>query len=71
MKLLAYIDYALKQRTSAAAKFNHYDYIISSWLSKQGFTEDDIPSEDWYGGVESIVNPDLSENVIRKAVTNK
>ena len=71
MKIPKYIDYALKQRTAAADKFNHYDHVVSTWLEKQGFIETDIPSEDWFGGVESIVNPSTSENTIRKAVESK
>ena len=50
--------------------FHHYDYIVSEWIEKHGL-EEDIDSADFRGGVESIVNPDMSEKNIRNAILQK
>ena len=70
MKIPKYIDDALKKRTKAAETFNHYDFIISRWIDKNGLY-DDIDTADFHGGVESIVNPDVSEQNIREAILQK
>lgn len=70
MNIPKYIEEALKKRTKAAEMFNHYDWIVSEWIDKNGLDED-IDSSDFYGGVESIVNPKTSEANIRLAVLSK
>lgn len=70
MKLPKYIDDALRRRTKAAETFQHYDWIVSDWIEKHGL-EDDIDIADFRGGVESIVNPDVSEQNIRNAILQK
>lgn len=70
MKIPKYIDDALRKRTKAANAFQEYDWIVSNWIDKHGL-EDDIDSADFHGGVESIVNPDVSEQNIRNAILQK
>ena len=70
MKIPKYIDEALKKRTRAAEEFNKYDWIVSRWIDEHGL-EDDIDTADYYGGVESIVNPRESEASIRLAILQK
>ena len=40
MKIPKYIDKALKMRTKAVYMFNHYDYIVSKWIVKNGLEND-------------------------------
>lgn len=70
MKIPKYIDEALKKRTKAAWAFNKYDYIVSDWIVKNGL-DDKIDSCNFFGGCESIVNPDSSEHTIREAILQK
>lgn len=70
MKIPKYIDRALMMRSKAACQFSKYDYIVSSWLSKNGFY-DCVDSSDFHGGVESIVNPHDSEDRIREAILKR
>lgn len=70
MKIPKYIDEALKKRTKAARTFNHYDYIVSRWIVKNGL-ENDIDTACFLGGVESIVHPDEAEDEVRQAITQK
>lgn len=70
MKIPKYIDEALRKRTKAAETFNHYDWIVSDWIDKNGLA-DDIDTADFHGGVESIVNPDVSEQNIRNTILQK
>lgn len=70
MKIPKYIDEALKKRTKAAETFNYYDWIVSDWIDKNGL-DGDIDMADFHGGVESIVNPNVSEKNIRAAILQK
>lgn len=70
MKIPKHIDDALRKRTKAAEMFNHYDWIISEWIDKNGL-DNDIDTADFHGGVESIVNPKTSEANIRLAILSK
>ena len=70
MKIPKDIDEALKKRTKAAEEFNKYDWIVSHWIDEHGL-EGDIDTADYHGGVESIVNPDVSEKAIRDAIKKK
>ena len=70
MKIPKYVDEALRMRTKAACQFSKYDYIISNWLSKNSF-DDCIDSSDFHGGVESIMNPQDSEDRIREAILKR
>lgn len=70
MKIPKYIDEALKKRTKAAEDFNRYDWIVSNWIDEHGLGED-IDLENFHGGVESIVNPRVSEKAIRSAIQQK
>ena len=70
MKIPKYIDDALKKRTKAAEMFNQYDWIISDWIDKHGLS-DDIDTADFHGGVESVINPEVSEANIRLAILAK
>ena len=70
MKIPKYIDNALRMRTRAAKQFSRYDYIVSDWLSKNGFDED-IDSSDFHYGVESLINPQDSEDRIREAILKR
>ena len=70
MKIPKYIDEALRMRTKAAKQFSRYDYIVSDWLSKNGF-DNDIDSSDFHGGVEAIINPQDSEDRIREAILKR
>ena len=70
MRMPKYIDEALKKRTKAAETFNHYDWIVSEWIDKNGLA-DVIDTADFHGGVESIVNPDVSERSVRAAILQK
>lgn len=68
MKIPKYIEKALDDRVKAANKFNTTDLIISNFIDKY---EIDVDTEDFHGGVESIVNPDASADRIREAIKNK
>lgn len=70
MKIPKYIDEALEKRTKAANLFCHYDLIVSRWLGNNGFANE-IDSADFFGGVESLVNPEDSEERIREAIRNR
>lgn len=67
MKIPKYIEEALQRRVRAATAFNEADWIISTWLAKNGIDCEDF---DTYGGVESIVNPVSSANRIRECILN-
>lgn len=70
MKIPKYIDEALKKRTKAAEAFTEHDWTVSEWLDKNGIA-DNLDSEDFHGGVESVVNPRNSERRIREAILSK
>ena len=70
MKIPKYIDEALRKRSDAAYRFLKYDFIVSEWICNNGL-EEYIEPEDFYGGVEAIVNPDDSADRIREAILNK
>lgn len=67
MKMPKYIENAIDQRANHAERFNHYDYIISQWVDKNGV---DAENFDIYGGVESIVNPWASAIRLKEAIKN-
>ena len=54
MKCPKYIIEALEARCRAADIFNKNDMLISEWVDKHNI---EVPSEDYHGGVESIVHP--------------
>ena len=54
MRCPKYIRAALLSRCRAAELFNKNDIIISEWIDKNNI---DVPSEDYHGGVESVVHP--------------
>lgn len=65
MRIPKYIDEALRKRANAAFKFMDYDCIVSDFIEKNGIELDPMH----YGlGCESILNPDSSENAVRKAI---
>lgn len=63
-----YIDNALRQRTKAAVQFSENDIIISQYIDRYPELLETIDSEDFHGGVESIINPQESEERIRSAI---
>lgn len=65
MKILKYIEEALRKRTNAAYKFINYDCIVAYFIEKNGIELDTMH----YGlGCESLVNLDNSANAIREAI---
>ena len=65
MRIPKYIDEALRKRTNAAYKFIDYDCIVSDFIERNGIELDSMH----YGlGCESLVNPDNSEEAVRKAI---
>ena len=65
MKIPKNIENAIEQRTKAAERFNHYDYIISEWIDNNGIC---VESYDTHGGVESIVNPGASARRLKESI---
>lgn len=65
MKIPKYIENAIDQRANHVERFQHYDYIISQWVDKNGI---DAESCDIYGGAESIVNPWGSARRLKEAI---
>lgn len=63
-----YIENALRRRTKAAVSFNENDLILSRYIDHRPELLETIDSEDFHGGVESIVNPEESEERIRSAI---
>lgn len=67
MKIPNYIENAINQRAMHAERFQHYDYMVSQWVDKNGV---DAENCDIYGGVESIVNPWASARRLKEAIKN-
>ena len=65
-----YIEDALRRRTKAAVSFNENDLILSRYIDRHPELLEMIDSEDFHGGVESIVNPQDSEKRVRTAIEN-
>lgn len=65
-----YIENALRRRTKAALSFNDNDLILSRYIDRHPELLGTIDSEDFHGGVESIVNPKDSERRVRTAIEN-
>lgn len=67
MKIPKYIEQALKHRASAARSFWTNDRIISNFIRKHGI---DVDSSDYGGGVDSLFNPEESNESLREAIKN-
>lgn len=65
MRIPKYIDEALRKRANAAFRFLQHDVVVSEFIEKHNI---DVNFEDYGGGVESILNPYESENVVREAI---
>ena len=65
-----YIEDALRRRTKAAVSFNENDLILSRYIDRHPELLETIDSEDFHGGVESIINPHDSERRVRTAIEN-
>lgn len=63
-----YIENALRKRTKAAVQFSESDIVISQYIDHHPELLEAIDSEDFQGGVESIINPQESEERIRSAI---
>ena len=70
MKIPKYIDNALRMRTKAAQRFLDYDFMVSRWILDHKLDEY-LETEDFCGGVESIMNPQDSEDRIREAILKR
>lgn len=65
-----YIENALRRRTKAAVSFGENDSILSRYIERHPELLETIDSEDYFGGVESIINPYDSEIRVRTAIEN-
>ena len=70
MKIPKYINEALRMRTKTAQRFLNYDFIVSRWILDNKIDEY-LETEDFCGGVESIMNPQDSEDRIREAILKR
>lgn len=68
MKVPKYIEDALTRRARAAETWEKYDRIITDFINRH---EIDVPAEEYCGGVEGIVHPWESADIIRECIENK
>lgn len=68
MKIPKYVDMLLKRRTRLAKQLDDVCCELDEWLD-----ENDIDLNDayWQTGVETYVNPDSSENEVRRAIERR
>lgn len=65
MKCPKYIEEALNKRAKAAIRFNKYDSLVSRWIDKNNIY---VESENTWGGVDAIVNPEESKEIVLEAI---
>lgn len=68
MKIPRHIKNAINRRVRTAIAWNESDYIISLWCRGNGI---ELNTEDCFGGVEGILNPEESAKRIQEAIKNK
>lgn len=68
MTITKYIDTLLKRRTRLAKQLDDVCQKLDDWLDKNGIDPD---SACWHTGVEIYVNPDNSEEEVRRAILAK
>ena len=68
MKIPKYIDNLLKRRTKLACRLDDVCNELDAWLDKNGIEPD---SACYRTGVETYVNPHISEMEVRNAIERK
>lgn len=68
MEIPKYIEKLINRRANLASQFREVDNKLSEWIENNGIGLD---SEDYYGGVESLMNPWDSARRVEQAIKDK
>lgn len=68
MKIPKYVEKFINRRANLASQFCEVDNKLSKWIENNNI---ELDSEDYYGGVESLMNPWDSARRVEQAIKDK
>ena len=68
MKIPKYIEKLINRRANLASQFREVDNKLSKWIEDNGI---ELDGSDYYGGVESLMNPWDSTRRVEQAIKDK
>lgn len=68
MEIPKYIEKLINRRANLASQFREVDNKLSKWIENNGI---ELDTADYYGGVESLMNPWDSARRVEQAIKDK
>lgn len=68
MEIPKYIEKLINRRANLASQFREVDNKLSKWIENNGI---ELDGADYYGGVESLMNPWDSARRVEQAIKDK